>query len=148
MERGGAAHPPLPQRGAFAASEVLPLIRSASAVLESRRIAWRELRDAAAEAKSAAKKIRADYLVSLRVWGTLETGSVEIRTAVERNEWADANPDIQNAELAADLAQSASMDARAALDHAEEHYKQLSGLLAIERDDLKRQYNTPDDRPF
>lgn len=124
------------------------MIRSASAELVARRESWKELRDAAAEAKARAKKLRADYLVSLRVWGTLETGSVEIRTAVERNEWADANPDIQEAELAADLAQSASMDARAALDHAEEYYKALTQLLAIERDDLKRAYGQPDDRPF
>lgn len=133
----------IPQRGVFATSEVLPMMRDASRLLTEKRDEWRKLRDAAAEAKALAKKTRADLLIYLRVWGNEQTGHIEIKTAVERNEWADADAEVQKTELAADLAQSAAMDARAALDQAEAEFSALSGMLAIERDENKREYAGP-----
>lgn len=139
MERGAGMSPgsAVPSGGVFAISEVLPLQAQASRVLNERRQTWRELRDAAAEAKALAKKTRADLVVYLRVWGVEATGGVPMKTSVERQEWADASEEVQQAELEADLAQSAAMDARAALDHAEEYFKSLTTMLGIERDTFK-----------
>lgn len=133
----GAA--PVPQGGVFALSSVLPLMSQASAQLNEKRTEWKRLRDAAAHAKSEAKRTRANLIVQLRVWGTQETGSEPIKTSAERNEFADADPDVQAAELAADLAQSAAMDARAALDHVEEYFGSLRSMLAIERDEWNQE---------
>lgn len=133
----------LPRSGSFAVSEVLPLIQQASHRLETLRYDWKRLRDEAAEAKALAKKTRANLIVYLRIWGTERTGSNPMKTSVERNEFADADPDVQHAELAADLAQSAAMDARAGLDHAEEYFGTLRSMLGIERDDLQGQRHSP-----
>lgn len=133
----------LPRSGSFAMSEVLPLIQRASRELTELRNEWRRLRDAAAQAKADAKRIRAGLMVRLRVFGNDDTNGAPMKTAVERGEWADADSNVQNAELAADLAQSASMDARAALDHAEEYFGTLRSMLGIERDDLQGQRQIP-----
>jgi hypothetical protein len=133
----------LPRSGSFASSEVLPLIQQASHRLTELRGDWRELRDHAATAKADAKRIRAGLMVRLRVFGNEQTSGHPMKTAVERSEWADAEPAVQDAELAADLAQSASMDARAALDHAEEYFGTLRSMLGIERDDLQGQRQIP-----
>lgn len=133
----------LPRSGSFASSEVLPLIQQASHRLSELRREWRELRDQAARDKAEAKRIRAGLMVRLRVFGNEQTSGHPMKTAVERNEWADAEPAVQDSELAADLAQAASMDARAALDHAEEYFGTLRSMLGIERDDLQGQRQIP-----
>lgn len=146
---GPPAPPSLPGGGVFAASEVVPLLAAAKREVDSRIAEWQRLREDANEKKARAKKVRADYLVSLRVWGILETGGIPIKTAVERNEWADANPDIQQAELEADLAQTVQMAAKESLDIAASHYETLRQALAVERDDLKRGWNgDPSGTPF
>ena len=133
----------LPRSGSFAVSEVLPLIERASHRLIELRQEWRRLRDVAAQAKSDAKSTRANLQVTLRVWGNDQTNNLPMTTAVERGEWCDADSDVQHAELAADLAQSAAMDARAAMDHAEEFFGSLRSMLGMERDDLQGQRHSP-----
>lgn len=140
VSRGGSVPPALPQRGTFATSEVLPLIQRATGEVTRLREEWRALRDAAAEAKSLAKVTRANLIVNLRVWGNEGTGGIAIKTSAERNEWADADPEVQRTELAADLAQTAAMNARAAYDTAEEYFQSLRSMLAMERDDNKREW--------
>lgn len=134
---------PLPSGGAFATSEVLPLMAEASRRLNDTRDERKRLRDAAAEAKALAKKTRADLIVNLRVWGLEDLGIAPIKTSAERQEWADADADVQAAELAADLAQTAAMNAGDALDHAEEYFRSLAGMLAIERDEMKFERGAP-----
>lgn len=132
----------LPTAGAFATSEVLPMMANASRHLAQARANWRELRDTAATAKAAAKATRANLIVHLRVWGNEAIGQ-PIKTSAERNEWADADAAVQQAELDADLAQSAAMDARAALEHAEDYFKSLTTMLGIERDEMKAERGAP-----
>lgn len=138
-ERSGG----VPSGGVFAISEVLPLMRDASSQLTQARERWREARDAAAHAKAEAKRTRANLIVHLRVWGNDGTTGMPIKTSAERNEWADADEAVQQSELAADLAQTNAMNERAVLDAAEEHFKALTGMLAIERDQLKRDADGP-----
>lgn len=133
----------LPQSGAFAMSEVLPLMQRASHELTRLRDERKRLRDAAAEAKALAKKTRADLIVNLRVWGNDGTNGAPIKTSAERNEWADADADVQRTELLADLAQAAAINAGDALDHAEEYFSSLQGMLAIERDEMKAERQIP-----
>lgn len=131
---GGVA---LPQRGAFAVSEVVPIVQQAAAEMRRLRGEWLELRTARDNAKAEAKRVRANMMVHLRVWGNDETGGVAIKTAVERNEWADADPDVQRTELEADLAQSAAMNAHAAWVEAQAYFQTLQSMLGMERDQLK-----------
>ena len=133
----------VPVGGVFAISEVLPLMRDASRQLDAARIRWRDARDAAAQAKADAKRTRANLIVQLRVWGNEGTGGLPIKTSAERQEWADADQAVQQSELAADLAQTNAMNERAVLDAAEEHFRALTGMLAIERDQLKRDADGP-----
>jgi hypothetical protein len=133
----------MPTRGVFATSEVLPLMREASHKLADARAEHKRLRDEAAHRKADAKRIRANLMVNLRVWGNEATGDMPMKTSVERNEWADADANVQQAELAADLAQSAAMDSRAALDAAEAFFSSLQGMLAIERDENRAERGAP-----
>lgn len=133
----------LPQSGAFAMSEVLPLMQRASHELTRLRGERKLARDRAAEAKALAKKTRADLIVHLRVWGNEATGDIPIKTSAERNEWADADANVQQTELEADLAQAAAINAGDALDHAEEYFSSLQGMLAIERDEMKAERGIP-----
>lgn len=146
MEMPGGARPParpsLPQGGVFATSEVLPIMQQASRQLNELREERHRLRDVAAEAKALAKKTRADLIVTLRVWGNESTG-VPIKTSAERNEWADADAEVQRTELAADLAQAAAINAGDALTHAQEFFSSLQGMLAIERDEMKAERGGP-----
>jgi len=141
---GDFAGPPLPQMGSFATSEVLPLIAQAARELNYAREDRKRLRDLAAEAKAHAKRTRANLIVTLRVWGNDSTGAA-IKTSAERQEWADADANVQQAELDADLAQTLAMNAGDALKHAEDYFSALSGMLAIERDELKAQRGAPHD---
>lgn len=131
---GGVA---LPQRGAFAVSEVVPIVQQAAAEMRRLRSEWLTLREARDYAKAEAKKTRANLMVHLRVWGNDDTGRVAIKTAVERNEWADADPEVQRTELDADLAQSAAMNAHAAWVEAQAYFQTLQSMLGMERDQLK-----------
>lgn len=139
----GGVVPRMPQRGVFAVSEVLPMMAAASADLRLARETWETARTEAAQAKHDAKKLRADYIVYLRVWGAADTGNVPIKTSAERQEWADANPAIQQAELDADLKQAVAMSARAALDQAQHEFGLLQGMLGIERDGFKWERGEP-----
>lgn len=133
----------VPTQGAFATSEVLPKIAHASRELTRLQDEWRTLRDQAAQDKSAAKALRANLIVTLRVWGNEGTSGLPIKTSAERNEWADADSDVQATELKADLAQTAAMHARSQLDAAQDYFSALQSMLAIERDELKRAYSGP-----
>lgn len=128
--------PGVPQGGAFAVSEVLPLLRAARDKMDAARTAWEVARTTANEAKAHARKTRADLIVRLRVYGNDDVG-VPIRTSAERNEWADADADVQQTELAADLAQTVAMAARAAFDTAVEEFGILRTMLGMERDQFK-----------
>lgn len=145
MPPPGARQAPggVPSGGVFAISEVLPLMRDASRQLDLARERWKAARDDAAQSKADAKRTRANLIVQLRVWGNEGSGGRPITTSVERQEWADADESVQTAELAADLAQSNAMNERAVLDAAEEHFRALTGMLAIERDQLKRDADGP-----
>ena len=70
------------------------------------RAEWQRLRIEANNAKAVAKQTRANLVVRLRVFGNDGTGGIPIKTSAERLEWADADPEVQQAELNADLAQT------------------------------------------
>lgn len=128
----GGPTPP-PQRGAFAVSEVLPKMRDASMKMDRTRTEWQVAREASNQAKAHAKKVRADLIVRLRAFGNQTTG-VPIKTSAERQEWADADPTVQQAELDADLAQTLAMVAHAAFEQAVEEFGVLRTMLGMERD--------------
>lgn len=127
----------LPTGGVFAQSEVMVSIRQAAQEMQRTRAEWIERRSAKDHAKAHARKTRADLMVRLRVFGNEATDDAPMRTAVERNEWADADADVQRAELDMDLAQSLAMTAYEAYQDAQALFGTLQGILGIERDDLK-----------
>lgn len=131
----------MPQRGVFAMSETLPIIQNHLAAMNTARDEWLRLRVAANEAKAHAKQTRANLIVRLRVFGNDGTGGIPIKTSAERNEWADADPGVQQAELDADLAQTVQMAAREAYDDAQAAFDTLRSMLGMERDDLARGAN-------
>lgn len=133
----------MPQRGAFALSETVPLIREWADKMHQSRRAWENARLDANAKKARAKKVRADLIVRLRVFGHENTGGVAIKTSAERNEWADADGDVQQAELDADLAQTVQMSAREAYEETARVFDTLRSMLAVERDDMKREHNAP-----
>lgn len=128
---------PVPRGGVFAMSEVLPLISAASRRLDDLRDEREQKRTQASEAKALARKLRADLIIRLRVWGSPETGNVPIKTSAERQEWADADPEVQQAELDADLAQTVAMAAGDAHADAQRYFDTLQTMLATERDQLR-----------
>lgn len=130
----GAA--PVPQGGVFAISEVMPFIQRAAAELADKREAWKGARDAKDAAHARARKVRADLMVTLRILGNDATGA-PIRTAVERNEWADADPTVQQAELDRDVAQTAAMASYEAYQDAQASFSLLQSYLGMERDSLR-----------
>ena len=132
----------LPQRGVFATSEVVPLIQLAAQEMNRRNAEWKRLRETADHLKSEAKRIRANLIVDLRTWGNDVTGQ-PIKTSAERNEWADADAEVQAAELAADLAQTVQMAARGAYDDAQGYFEVLRSMMAVERDEMKREHSGP-----
>lgn len=143
---GGVA---LPQRGVFATSEIVPMLQQASQQMRELGAEWHRLREEADEKKAYAKSVRANLIVALRTWGNDVTGQ-PIKTSAERQEWADADADVQQAELDADLAQTVQMTAREAYKDAQGYFETLRTMLGIERDELKRGYegHGPGDRPF
>lgn len=143
---GGVA---LPQRGVFATSEIIPMLQQASQVMHELGADWRRLREEADEKKATAKRVRANLIVDLRTWGNEVTGQ-PIKTSAERNEWADADANVQQAELDADLAQTVQMAAREAYKDAQGYFETLRNLMSIERDEMKREHggHGPGDRPF
>lgn len=132
-----------PRRGAFAMSETVPLIQEWAERMRTSREAWETARLDANEKKAYAKKVRADLIVRLRVFGHEATGGVQIKTSAERNEWADADATVQQAELEADLAQTVQMSAREAYEETARVFDTLRSMLAVERDDMKREHNAP-----
>lgn len=130
----GAA--PVPRGGVFAISEVMPLIQRAAADLADKRAAWQDARNAKDEAHAKARKVRADLMVTLRILGNDQTG-VPIKTAAERNEWADADPTVQQAELDRDVAQTAAMATYEAYQDAQSSFSLLQSYLGMERDSLR-----------
>lgn len=143
---GGVA---LPQRGVFATSEIIPMLTQASSRMRELGADWSALRAEADEKKAHAKRVRANLIVELRTWGNEVTGQ-PIKTSAERNEWADADADVQQAELEADLAQTVQMVAREAYHDAQGYFDVLRQMLATERDEQKREYSGhgPGDKPF
>lgn len=137
----------VPQRGAFALSEAWPMIQQASAAMEEARQEWVRLRIEADEKKAHASKLRADFMIRIRVFGNPETGQVPIKTDVERRMWANADPDIQQAELEADLAQTVQMAAREAYDDRQAQFDALRSALSMERDLMSREWNGPHPSP-
>jgi hypothetical protein len=133
----------LPSRGSFAVSEVLPLIQQASAEVRGKGDEWRALREESDRKRAHAKQVRANLIVRLRVWGNEGTGDNPIKTSAERQEWASADPEVQQAELDADLAQTVQMAAREAYADAQGRFEVLRSMLAIERDDAKREWTGP-----
>lgn len=137
----------MPQRGAFALSETVPLIQQYATAMREAREEWQRLRLEANEKKARAKKVRADLIVQLRVFGSEMTGNTPIKTSAERNEWADADADVQQAELEADLSQTVQMSAREAYEEAARVFDTLRSMLGIERDDMKREHGGPQFSP-
>jgi hypothetical protein len=133
----------LPQRGVFAASETIPIIQQAAANMRDRGDEWRRLRTEADEKRALAKSTRANLVVTLRVWGAESTGNLPIKTSAERQEFAAADSDVQRTELEADLSQTVQMVAREAYNDAQAFFQTLQTLLAVERDDLKREHIGP-----
>lgn len=137
-----AGLPAIPKSGVFAQSEVLPIMQAASRALEAHRRAWQEAREDANRKKARAKKVRADLVVHLRTWGNDTTGT-PIKTSAERQEWADADPEVQQAELEADLAQTVQMAAHDAYRQALEEFGMLRTMLGMERDDAAAERGGP-----
>ena len=136
---GGPLQGAMPQRGVFATSEVLPLLAEASRRMDELAANWKRLRTEANEKTPYAKKVRADLTVSLRTWGNDVTGQ-PIKTSAERNEWANADADVQQAELEAELAQTVQMHAREVYNDAQSYYETLRQMSAIERDEQRREH--------
>ena len=126
--------PPMPSGGVFGVSEVVPIITATHAEAEQLRVEWGRLRTAADEAKAEAKRVRANLIVALRVFGNDGTDGVPIKTSAERNEWADADPSVQAAELAADLAATTAANGREAYQLARSRFDMLRTALGMERD--------------
>lgn len=133
----------VPQRGAFAMSETMPMIQQAAALMEEARLNWVKLRTEADEKKARAKKVRADLIVQLRVYGNEMTGDRPIKTSAERNEWANADGEVQQAELEADLAQTVQMAAREAYDDKQGQFDALRSALSMEKEMMGREYSGP-----
>lgn len=110
--------------------------------MDDARGTWEEARIDANNKKALAKKTRADLIIKLRVFGADATGNIAIKTSAERNEWADADPDVQRTELEADLSQTAQMAAREAYEEVTKIFETVRSLLTLEREDLKRGYGT------
>lgn len=127
---------PVPQGGVFAISEVMPYIQRAARDLADKRETWKAARDAKDVAHARARKVRADLMVTLRILGNVETGK-PITTAVERNEWADADPEVQQAELDRDVAQTTAMASFEAYQDAQASFSLLQSFLGMERDSLR-----------
>lgn len=136
---GGPVRPTvlLPSGGVFAQSEAMVAIKAARDEMWRCRTEWIECRDRRDHTKAEARKVRANLLVRLRVFGNEATNDLPMKTAVERNEWADADADVQRAELEMDLAQSAAMSAFQAYQDAQALFGTLQGILGIERDEIK-----------
>lgn len=139
IQQAPAAQMQMPRRGVFAMSETLPIIQKHLALMDDARAEWQRLRIEANNAKAVAKQTRANLVVRLRVFGNDGTGGIPIKTSAERQEWADADPEVQQAELNADLAQTVQMAAREAYDDAQAAFDTLRSMLGMERDDLKRE---------
>lgn len=139
----GGATMILPTRGSFAASEVLPMIQRAAVEMRARGDEWRNLRQEADEKRAKAKNLRANLVLTLRIWGAEDTGNIPIKTSAERQEWASGDAGVQDAELAADIAQTVQMAARESYNDAQSFFSTLQSLQAIERDDLRREYVGP-----
>ena len=75
--------------------------------------------------------------MTLRVWGNEGSDGLPIKTSVERNEWADADANVQQAELDADLAQTLAMVAASAWQEANAYFGTLQTMLGMERDQFK-----------
>lgn len=147
---GASQHPggvALPQRGVFATSEIVPMLQYASQEMREKGAEWKRLREAANEAKARAKQVRANLIVELRTWGNEVTGQ-PIKTSAERQEWADADADVQQAELEADLAQTVQMAAYEAYQDAQGYFETLRNMLSIERDEMKREHGGGPGGPF
>jgi hypothetical protein len=127
----------------FATSEVIPLIQQAAAQMNDARLEWQRLREEADRKKAHAKQVRANLIVRLRVWGNTGTGDQPIKTSAERQEWADADPDVQQAELDADLAQTLQMVTRGRYDDAQAFFSTLQTMQAMERDEARREFGGP-----
>ncbi len=126
----------VPSRGAFASSEVIPLVQAAARRKAEAHTEYSAAAERAATAKATARKVRADLIVRLRVFGNDDVG-VPIKTSVERNEWADADPSVQSAEREADLAAILARSARMAWEDADSEFQVLRTLLGMERDAAK-----------
>lgn len=133
----------IPQRGAFALSEVLPQIQQAAALMDEARDEWTRLREGANRAEAHAKKTRADFLVKLRVFGNDALGGLPIKTAAERKEWADADSEVQQAELEADLAQTVQMSAKEAYESAKGKFDAMRSALSMEKEMMSREWSGP-----
>ena len=133
----------LPTRGAFAMSETLPLVQEWAQKMNRARDAWEAARIAANEARAEAKKIRANEVIKLRVFGNDGTGGIQIKSSAERNEWADADPDVQRAELDADLKQTIQMVAKEAYEEAARVFDTIRSMMAVEREDMNREWHKP-----
>lgn len=133
---GNTPGPLLPNGGAFATSEVIPLVHQAATRKRQTAAAFADAADAAAEAKAHAKAVRANLIITLRAFGNEVTGA-PIKTSAERNEWADADADVQAAELDADLKAVLKASARMAWEDADNEFQVLRTLLGMERDENK-----------
>lgn len=133
----------LPQRGAFAMSETLPLVQEWATKMHAARTEWERLRIAENEAKAEAKRVRANLMITLRVFGNEATGGIQMKHATERNEWADADANVQAAELAAALAQTAQMVAKEAYEEAARVFDTIRSMMAVEREDFSREWHKP-----
>lgn len=132
-----------PTRGAFATSEVLPELGRIVAERNRLQREWLAAKTEAVNKAAEAKRLRANLIVNLRVWGTELTGGVAIKTSAERQEWADADADWQQLDLEASLAAAVATATRMAYDTADEHMQALRSALGMERDENKWQQGAP-----
>lgn len=140
--RGLAVRPPAPlgdwSRGPLGVSTTLPMLKT---VVEERRLLEAEFLDLAsqaARARSLHKSTRANLITTLRVFGNEGTGGMAIKTSAERNEWADADADVQAAELAADLLDERKRAAKMAWDTLDHAMRALNSAFVMERAELEQ----------
>lgn len=130
---GGMAYNP-----AAALSTVLPRLQYVVAQRKELEDDYERVAREAAEANAEHKRVRANLITTLRVFGNTSTGGEAIRTSSERNEWADSDSDVQRLQLAADLLDEQKRAIKMRWETLDAEMRALNSLLVSERETNKQ----------